>query len=413
MKYFFILGRNPTLSSAEIAAILELSKLKVTFLEISSKAVIFETVEEIDISNIMTRLGGTIKAGKILNLLPEVGVEDIAQILKSAIEKKIYFGFSFYKLDEKISDAEFKKKIQDIKNLAMTIKKLLQDIKIQARWVTSKDVSLSSVVVKKNKLLTAAGAEIVFLIGAKKIYLGKTQSVQEFEELSFRDYGRPARNMRVGLMPPKLAKVMLNLAQVDKDAVILDPFCGFATILEEAMLWGYRNLVGSDINSATLAGARENLEWLKESYKLQVISYKLIECDARRLSEQLPSHSVDAIVTEPYLGPPLQGNESSEKIEQIIKELSDLYLAAFHEFKKILKSNGKVVILFPVFHTAKQDFFLPIIDRIKKIGFEVVDPLPKEFRKYKFLEITPRNSILYFRPDQLVWREILIFKPKI
>ncbi|MBU1145974.1 hypothetical protein KKD80_00275 [Patescibacteria group bacterium] len=406
MKYFFILGRNPTLSSAELTAALGKQTI---FNYLSSEVAVADIRGELSRDELMPRLGGTIKFGEILEEVSEISAEDIAEILKNSSVKKIYFGFSFYKLEEDISAARLKREKQKIKNMAMEIKSLLKDIKIQARWVTSKEDNLSSVVVKKNKLLTEAGAELVFLIGKEKIYLGKTLAVQEFEDLSFRDYGRPARSMRVGLMPPKLAKTMINLAQVNKDTALLDPFCGFATILEEALLWGYENLIGADINSETLAGAKENLEWLKKNYQLPVTNYQLLESDVQKISEKLSSHSVDAIVTEPYLGPPLQGNESPEKIQQIIKELSDLYLAAFREFKKILKLNGKIVILFPIFHTEKQDFSLPIIEEIKKIGFTVANPLPTNLEKYPFLKITPRHSIIYSRPDQLVWREILIF----
>jgi len=408
MQYFFILGRNPTLSSAEIAAFFG---KRATFSSLSGEAILADIQGELSVNDIMPRLGGTVKFGKILEMPDELAAEDIAEILKNYSAKKIYFGFSFYKLEEDVSTARLKKESQKIKNLAMTIKDLLKDVKIQARWVTSKETNLSSVVVKKNKLLTEAGAELIFLIGKEKTYLGKTLAVQEFEDLSFRDYGRPARSMRVGLMPPKLAKTMINFAQVEKDKTILDPFCGFGTILEEALLWGYTNLIGSDINTETLSGARENLEWLKKNYQLPTTNYQLLECDVRRLSNKFPPQSIDAIITEPYLGPPLRGDEPPEKIKNIIKELSDIYLSAFREFKKILKPDGKISILFPVFHTEKQDFFLPILDEIKKIGFTVTDPLPKELKKYSFLKTTPRNSILYFRPDQLVWREVLLFIP--
>lgn len=406
MKYFFILGRNPTLSSAELAAVLG---GQAKFLCLTNEVAVVDVKNELSAEEIMPRLGGTIKFGKILEESSDISAEDIAEILKNLSVKKIYFGFSFYKLEQAVSSARFKKIKQKIKSLAMPIKNPLKDIKVQARWVTSKEDNLSSVVVKKNKLLTEVGAEFVFLVGEEKIYLAKTLAVQEFEDLSFRDYGRPARSMRVGLMPPKLAKTMLNLAQVDKTAIILDPFCGFGTILEEALLWGYGNLIGADINAETLAGARENLEWLKKNYQLPVANYQLLEADARGISEKLPLRSVDAVVTEPYLGPLLQGNETPEKIQKIIKELSELYLAAFGEFKKITKPSGKIVILFPVFHTAKQDLFLPIIEEIKKIGFNVADLLPKEFKKYEFLKLTPRNSIVYSRPDQKVFREILVF----
>lgn len=407
MKYFFILGRNPALSSAELTSFFG---EKATWELLSRGAALLEIKKELAAGEVMSRLGGVIKFGAIDGEAEKISPEDIIDVLKNFSAKKIYFGFSFYGLDD-TSPADVKNKSLIINNLAMPLKEMLKDMKIQARWVTSKEPNLSSVVVKKNKLLSEAGAEIVFLIGKDKIYFGKTLAVQEFEDLSFRDYGRPARSMRVGLMPPKLAKTMLNLAEADKASTIMDPFCGFATILEEALLWGYENLIGSDINTETLAGAKQNLEWLQQNYDLQIANYNLLESDVRQLSTKIPPHSIDAIVTEPYLGPPLKGNESPEKIQQISKELSGLYLDAFHEFKKIIKPDGRIVMLFPVFHTADKDYFLPIIDEIKKIGFTVADPLPKELKKYKFLEITPRNSILYFRPDQLVFREILIFTP--
>lgn len=410
MKYFFILGQNPTLSSVEIISLLS---DKTMLFAASPDAIILESKQELDVGQLVARLGGTVKVGQIFDASPDMEPKDIAENIPRVQGKKSYFGFSFYKIDNQISAKEFQNKCKKIKNLAMPIKDLLAEVGTAARWVTSKEPNLSSVVVKKNKLLTEAGAEIVFLIDKEKIYLGKTLAVQEFEELSFRDYGRPARSMRVGLMPPKLAKVMINLARVDKSALILDPFCGFATILEEAMLWGYENLIGSDINAETLSGAKENLEWLVKTYNLKPGTYNLIESDVRRLSEKFSPRSADAIVTEPYLGPPLHGNESPERIQQIIKELSELYLAAFREFKKILKLDGKIVILFPVFHTEKQDLFLPIIEEIKKIGFTAADPLPKDLEKYSFLKITGRNSIIYSRPDQKVFREVLIFKQKI
>lgn len=406
MRYFFILGQNPTLSSAEISSLLPPG---VRFAAVSPETILLETEREIDPYKFMSRLGGTIKAGQILDTLIEIDPEEIAKNIPTAHGKKSYFGFSFYKIDDELNSKTFQNKTREIKNLAISVKNILAENKISSRWVTSTEKNLSSVVVEKNKLLTEAGAEIVFLIGKEKIYLGKTLAVQEFEELSFRDYSRPARSMKVGLLPPKLAKIMINLAEKPLDAVLLDPFVGLATILGEAALMGYKNLIGADINGETLSGARENFEWLTKTYNLKLITYNLIASDVRKLSKKLPPRSVHAIVTEPYLGPALQGNESQEKIQEIIKELSELYLSAFREFKKILKLDGKIVITFPVFHTEKENLFLPVVDEIKKIGFTVTNPLPKGFEKYSFLKITPRDSIVYSRPNQLVRREVLIF----
>ncbi len=412
MEYFLILGKNHSLSSAEIAAVFKRMGVDVIFITVSSEAIVFQTSKEINASDLMARLGGTVKIGKIIKTEGRVEAHAYANVVSKNLTrgKKVHFGFSLYKIDEGVGNQKIRKLLQEIKKVGMKIKNELKQKGFASRWVTGKERALSSVIVKKNKLLDEAGTELVILVGKDKIYLGKTLAVQEFEEYSFRDYGRPKRSMKVGLLPPKLAKIMINLAEVNFDQTILDPFCGFGTILGEAMLVGYQNLIGSDINPETLAGAKENLEWLKKNYKLQMTNYKLIEVDAQEISKKLPLQSVDAIVTEPFLGPPLLGSEPPEKIQQIIEELSKLYLNAFLEFKKILKPNGKIVILFPLFQVRSRNFFLPILDKIKKIGFISEDFFPKEFRKYPFLKITPRNSIIYSRPDQIVWRELFIFK---
>lgn len=408
------------MSSAEITSLLS---DEAKFLAVSPEALLLLTEKDQDVFDLMARLGGTIKIGTILNVFDDPKPEDIAENIPRVHGKKSYFGFSFYKLDEKLSLKNFQNKSQKIKKMAMAIKNILADTGAAARWVTSKEKNLSSVVVEKNKLLTDAGAELIFLIDEKKIYLGRTLAVQEFENLSFRDYSRPVRSMKVGLLPPKLAKIMINLANVDKSATILDPFSGLGTILGEAALMGCQNLIGSDINPEILAGAKQNLEWLSKTYNLKLETYNLIKSDVRLLSEKLSLHSVDAIITEPYLGPLMQGNETDEKIKKIIEELSALYLAAFREFKKILKPDGKIVIAFPVFRSLSpspargegwgEGKFLPILDEIKKIGFQAADLLPKEFTDFDFLKITKRGSTIYSRPDQKIMREIFIFKQKI
>ena len=119
--------------------------------------------------------------------------------------------------------------------------------------------TLSSVVVEQNKLTTAQGAEIVIVQFDKKLFLGKTIAVQPFKELSFRDYGRPARDDYSGMLPPKLAQIMLNLSGAKPADTILDPFCGSGTILTEAMLMGYQDLVGSDVSSKAIEDTGKNI----------------------------------------------------------------------------------------------------------------------------------------------------------
>jgi tRNA G10 N-methylase Trm11 len=420
MKYFFILGRNPTLSSVELISFINNHGYKFSLRDASKEVFLIEIEKEINAKETIKSLGGTIKAGEIVEEAIELKKENIFKIFNKVISqsenRKIYFGFSSYNLEEKDGKSFFEAKKRTA-SFAMEVKKFLKEKGFSSRWVTGKEDNLSSVIVAKNKLLEENGAEIVILSGRDRYLLGKTFAVQEFEELSFRDFGRPKRNMQVGLMPPKLAQIMINLAEVKKDGVILDPFCGFGTVLGEAMLLGYKNLIGSDISEEVLDGAKENLEWLKNNYQpitdnqqLRTNNYQLIKSDARNVSSKLGEKTVDAIITEPYLGPSLHGKETKENILGIVKDLSMLYLDSFHEFKKILKPNGKIVILFPVFSFQNEEIFTPILEEIKKIGFDTANPLPEDLRNKNFVKITPRNSIIYSRPGQKVLREVLVFR---
>lgn len=409
MKYFFILGKNPILSSAEIAAVFEQLKLNVSFSKLSDEVLLFETTKKIKANNLMSRLGGTVKIGVVVQIGEKVETNISNIILKNVpTGKKIYFGFSLYKLDKDISNQELQKLNQKIKDLGIKIKKELKEKGYSSRWVVGKERALSSVIVQKNKLLTQ-GAEIVILATKNKLLLiGKTLAVQEFEEYSFRDYGRPKRDMKIGLLPPKLAKIMINLAKIDQEKIILDPFCGFGTILGEAALLGYQNLIGSDIDAKVLEGAKENLKWLEKNFQFSISNLQLLKSDVRDLATKLQPHSIDAIITEPYLGPPLRGNETKEKLEKIMVEIKKLYLASFNVFKQILKRDGKIVIIFPVYIYNGQKIFLEILPELEKLGFKVISLLPEIFLKHFTLNV--RGSALYFRPDQRLGREVFIFE---
>ncbi|MEK7167023.1 MAG: DNA methyltransferase, partial [Patescibacteria group bacterium] len=246
MRYCFILGNNSTLSIVEILNVFLLFKINVQIVSFSEEALLLDIQDEFLINDFFSRLGGSIKIGKIekdyLNI-NELTTEEILTLFNIQENKKIYFGFSFYNLG-----AHDFLKIKDyIKQLAIKIKKKLQKKGLKARWVISQEKNLSSVIVEKNKLIKQ-GAEILILIEKNKIYLGKTLIVQEFEKYSERDYNRPFREIQKGMIPLKLAKIMINLGQIKKDQTILDPFCGSGTILQEANLMGYENIIGSDID---------------------------------------------------------------------------------------------------------------------------------------------------------------------
>ncbi|MFA6171259.1 MAG: methyltransferase domain-containing protein [Patescibacteria group bacterium] len=417
MKYFFILGNHPALSLAELLAVLG----KDGFITAGNEAAVFELDGGLDAEKLIKNLGGTIKVGIIGNELEQANSEKILSRLSGILprekkEGKFKFGISVYgnlKLNEK--------------KMGMEIKRLLKEKGISSRWVISKEKQLSSVVVDTNKLVTENGMEVVIMKMGGKIIVGKTLAVQPFRELSFRDYGRPSRDDLSGMLPPKLAQIMINLAGVgnedgqnykegdkNKDgyedghkekygAVILDPFCGSGTILTEAMLMGFNNLIGSDISEKAIADTKENVLWMKEKFRLPEPELELYQKSATELSKFLKPESVSAIITEPYLGP----QRGQVDLRKIKKELEDLYGQALLEFKKVLKKDGKIVMIWPVFHRGEEWVQLsPKID-----GFKIVNPLKGAGNSNGgFKGLTNRGTLIYGREGQKVWREIVILE---
>ncbi len=346
MKYFFIFGNHPDLSLAEIFALLGESpstsarlsaeaslRTGDKYLSFSSGALVIES-EGLDLVALNNRLGGTVKMGEIVQLVPDLADRNIKESIKAVLEKatKPFFGISLYGANH------------DFLKLALSLKKELKIAERSPRYVTSRERVLSSVVVEQNKL-TSGGTEIVFIKTHNGYWLGKTTVVQPFKALSARDYGRPARDDASGMLPPKLAQMMINLAGASLDKTLLDPFCGSGTMLSEAALMGYESLIGTDMSEKAIDDSKTNFQFSISNFqtisKSQFPKAEFFKCDARRLATEIKPGEVDFIVTEPYLGPQRPGAD----LRKVKIELDDLYSDAVREFKKILKSGSKVVMI--------------------------------------------------------------------
>jgi tRNA G10 N-methylase Trm11 len=201
------------------------------------------------------------------------------------------------------------------------------------------------------------------------------------------------------MIPPKLAQMMLNIGlQGQTDKVLLDPFCGSGTVLMEAMLMGVRSVIGSDSSEKAVKNTRKNSEWAQERYNLT--KKNLLEVNlfnVEKLGHSLKNESIDVIVTEPYLGP----QKKAGNIERVKKELETLYTKAINEFRKILKKDGRVVMIWPVLRDARESSINPGIS-----GFKIVKQLPEEMK----VGVSRRDTIIYGRKGQRVWREIVVLE---
>lgn len=392
MKYFFVLGTNTALSVAELAAVLGLKNARL----LATDFLIWETDTEISAEGLMKRLGGVIKIGEIKDEVSE-GSED--NILKSLIalakvkkyqskEGKFNFGFSDY------GKHQFNKQ-----NLGLKLKKFFSDEEISSRFVTSREKTLSSVVITQNKLISR-GIEFVLIKEGGKILIGETLSVQPFKDLSRRDYGRPARDDQSGMLPPKLAQIMINLAQVQNyDDVIVDPFCGSGTILSEAMLAGYKHLFGSDVSLRAIDDTHKNISWIRELYDVKDANIKILVKNVVNLSKFIKAGLAEAIITEPFLGP----QRGLIDFKMIARNLEELYSLAIKEFKIVLKKGGRVVMIWPLFYGQK-----PIAPNYE--GFKMINMIPEELRESEFIKKHNRETIVYGRQGQKVYREIVVLE---
>jgi tRNA G10 N-methylase Trm11 len=375
-KYFFVLGRIPEISLAELKALFPDNEWLV-----SGYIAIALFSKEIKAEELIKKIGGSLKIGEIIEesdlndkkvLIDKIQEKTIKEAEENKKSGKFNFGFSLYG-KQKISN--------DIFRLGLSLKKELKKKNISSRLVTSKEKTLSSVVVQQNNLITT-GLELCLIKKEDKVLIGKTLAVQDFKSLSKRDFGRPKRDDHSGMIPPKLAQIMLNLARKKdenyQNKVLLDPFCGSGTILMEAFLMGWKNIIGTDISSKAIKDSRENLKWLSDkSYEI-----KIFESDVLNLKKEIKENSIDYIVCEPYLGPQRGFKDFSE----LVSELNLFYSNFLVVLNKILKKEGQIVMVWPQFKSKNKTYKL--------------SPDIGAFRKNK-------NSLIYGREGQKVWREIV------
>lgn len=416
MRHFFILGTNPVLSTAEIIALLDGRQFTVT--EMYKQALIVDALPgaTLDAAALMKRLGGTIKIGTLTGEYLPIDEETLLEHMLQGLSRRAgdagnaTFGFSIYSLESESPANKAAILAGKFRNVGMEVKRRLKAAGRAARWVKARTgPALTSVAVGKNKLIED-GAEFVLLAKKDGMYMGKTDVIQPFEEFSEVDYGRPARDTVQGMLPPKLARIMINLIHVSRevtDAAVLDPFCGSGTILTEALQMGFRELFGSDKNQAAVDATLKNIEWLKgRGLAPETSRIKVFASDARNVGQRVKERSLDAIVTEPYLGPPLTGREKRGEMQKILHELSQLYYQSLSTWKKLLKPGAPVIMALPVYIVGMEKHGINAED-FAPLGFKPEPLLPSIILSRLGVRENKNHGLMYGRNDQHVWREIV------
>lgn len=379
--YIFHLGNHTDLAKAEIENYLQTSTT-----ELLPDALLVDDLHR-EPQEILDNLGGTIKISQVIAIETYPSEEYLIDLISSMIiagnhGEKAHFGLSSYSGD------------YNSEELGMSIKRKLQESDISARLTVSKNPTLSAGDIKRNKLLKK-GSEFVLLESDKKTYIAETRAIQAIEDWSFRDMKRPGRDAKRGMLPPKLARIMVNLAGPKGDnEVLLDAFCGSGTVIMEGMLGHFDELIAADKSERAVQDTKKLVNWTKENFNLEP-EVMYFASTAENLGHALQAESVSRIISEVFLGQPKKGSESRHKLETEMKELQAMYERSVKSLAQAVRPRGKMVFAMPVFAHPEGDIEL----NYKKIvdGAEVV---------------MDRPPLRYEQPNQKVKRDILILEKK-
>lgn len=350
-NYYFFLGNTPALSRLEIESMLGESLLMAT-------PTIGQAEVELDAPAFGTKLGGTRKIGILLKTCSK---EDL-----------------FVSLGQIIVDTEHGKNIavtdyiglgltsSDLFALKSSVQKI-RPIRLVSTEVTEHEgIMLIRQHVSEYNLVSAGGGMIDIVL---------TVWLQDGLTWAKKDRSRPYQDIKRGMLPPKVARIMVNLATRGKSGTLLDPFCGTGTILMEAMQLGL-NVVGGDTDPKGIEGTEQNLSWMISSYNLKANTQNLKVSDATHIDDHI--QSVDYIVTEPYMGPLLDNRKSLEmgKVQDIAKGLDKLYRGCLRTWSHLLSPGGRIVMIFPEFIVGSRVVKTTSVDTITGLGYNISSQVP-------------------------------------
>ena len=382
-QYFFFFGIHPRLSITELQAIFPTADIE--FQDNIANIILTESLSDEDIQDIQTRMGGTIKIAKKLGVVEfsEV-VSTISQLLidRNTEEVKLTIGLNAHGIEER-----------HIKKWALPVKKA---VPFSMRFCNKDFKNLSSVVTRK-QIITQKNAFEFNLIKAQDnlLVLSETLSCQDIDGYGKRDFEKPVRDAKNGMIPPKLAQIMINIAGQNAKT-IYDPFCGTGTIMMEAMLMNKKTL-GSDLNPKMIDASQKNITWLTNVFHTpQELCKKIFLHNATKLIDI----QADAIVTEGYLGKPLRLTPTEDDLKKTDLELTKLYEPFFQNaFRNKIKT---IVITLPVYRMrTNYGFMEKTLARIIQSGYN-----PAALGDFK------RKSLIYGRKNQFLHREIFKFTLK-
>lgn len=388
MTYAFFLGMTPDLSRAEIAA---------QYPGGTGSFVAGTIVQDLDTRPTLARLTGCTKLAELAFSCPAKDLQ--AERLVTWINEhprgsgKLTFSVSF------IGDYW-----QDKQRFPLETKRLLKEATGRSiRWFADPDGQTSPAAIHKLDLIRD-GYDFTIIIKQGTASVFVTTEVQDPDLWTKIDMSRPRRNAKNGMLPPKLADILVHLAGPGL-STFFDPFCGSGTLLEAAARSNIPTIFGSDISPRIIDDAKQNIAWAQaEKLVPEEADIQLRIADATEPTD-LPEGSIETIVTEGYLGTPLQGDESRSFLESERAVVEDLWKRSLVRWTEILAPDAVVIAVWPEYKTVSAQVRIDLDEAtLAELGFV---RLPFELAGGE-----TREELVYARPEQSVRRRIVKLRKK-
>lgn len=386
--YISILGRQPALGIAELECLYGSDRVA-WFSDYSARV----DTDAFDFN----RLGGSQKAGRVVAEIKGNWQQVSRKLVREYVnawanhEGKITLGISAYGFD--IS-------ARDVQKTGIILKKKLRDHGVSLRLIPNSEAALNTAASHHNKLGLSDNKIELLVVRAKSgaVIVAESIGAQNITALAARDQARPKTDAFVGMLPPKLARMMVNMAtssRLQSDGVILDPFCGTGVVLQESLLLGY-TAYGSDLSEKMVAYSQENLEWLTSKNNLSR-SFRVEHGDAVTHAWHRP---LGAVVAETYLGQPFSAPPSPKKLVEVRGNCNHIVSGFLKNLGAQLTAGTPLCLAVPAWKDSAGNFtHLPLTANLERLGY----------RRLSLKTVCPAD-LLYYRDDQVVARELLLLE---
>ncbi len=392
----FVLGRDPDISLSELERLFGDSHL----IKVIGRQLCLIDIETKNIN--LSKIGGSIKVAELITsdtnfnndaLLEKILVDTLENLTKNA-SSKVNLGISVF--DSKLS-------LKKLNTIKIAIKNHFKNQGQSIRLIPNNSMSLTSAQTLHNNLHKKNNIELLLDISKDGLYIAKVTDVQDIESYSYRDRLRPKRDTRVGMLPPKLAQIMLNLAAGNSQSfkkpdqiLVLDPFCGTGVVLQEAALMSYK-INGTDLSQKMIDYTQDNLRWIKNRYNLDVNTEGVLE-QGDATSHRWASKP-DIVVSEIYLGPPITQKASIEMINKYSADCRTILEKFLNNLARQTDLGTRLCLAIPAWRYNNNFIRLTTVDRLPQLGYNQI--------KFKSINYRP---LIYHRQGQFVARELLVLE---